>query len=83
VVRPDGSGLRELTKPVHLDLSVGPVWSPDSSQLVFSSYHPEINGGQTDLYIIEADGSGLRRLTDPVEGMVGAANAAWGSAPTG
>jgi Tol biopolymer transport system component len=83
VVRPDGGGLKELTKPVHLDLSVGPVWSPDSSQLVFSSYHPEINGGQTDLWIIHADGSGLHRLTAPVEGTVGAANAAWGSAPVG
>jgi Tol biopolymer transport system component len=81
VVRPDGTGLKELTKPVHLDMSVGPV-SPDSSQLVFPSYHPEINGGQTDLWIIDADGSGLHRLTDAVEGMVGAANAAWGSAPS-
>jgi Tol biopolymer transport system component len=83
VVRPDGGGLTELTKPLHLDLSVGPVWSPDSTQLVFQSYHPEINGGQADLWIIDADGSGLHRLTGPVDGLIGEANPAWGSAPTG
>jgi Tol biopolymer transport system component len=83
IVRPDGSGLRELTKPVHLDMSVGPAWSPDSTKLVFQSYHPEINGGETDLWIINADGSGLHRITGPRAGFVGAANPAWGTAPTG
>jgi hypothetical protein len=82
VVRPDGTGQRELTQPTNGDLSVGPVWSPDSTALVFSSYHPEINGGQEDLWIVHADGTGLRRLTSPAPGFApGEEDPTWGAAP--
>ncbi len=84
VVHPDGTGMRELTKPTHLDMSVGPVWSPDSTKILFQSFHPEINGGQEDLWIINADGTGLRQLTHPVEGLgPGEEAPTWGSAPVG
>jgi len=84
VVHPDGTGMRELTKPTNLDISVGPVWSPDSTKILFQSFHPEINGGQEDLWIINADGTGLKQLTHPVEGLgPGEEAPTWGSAPVG
>jgi hypothetical protein len=40
-----------------------PAWSPDGTQLVFSG----LDGGISDLYLINADGSGLKRLTNDRE----------------
>jgi Tol biopolymer transport system component len=37
-----------------------PSWSPDGRQLVFAG----LDGGFTDLFVVNRDGSGLRRLTD-------------------
>jgi Tol biopolymer transport system component len=82
VVRPDGTGLRELTVPTQGDVSVGPVWSPDSTKILFRSFHPELNGGQEDLWVINPDGTGLRRVTSPKPGLVGEDAPNWGSAPT-
>lgn len=79
VVHPDGTGLREVTQPTHGDISVGPVWSPDSTKLVFTSLHPEINGGQANLWIVNADGTGLFQLTNPPEPLN---RPSWGSAPS-
>jgi hypothetical protein len=42
-----------------LETVSGPSWSPDGERIVFSG----MNGGITDLYVINADGAGLRRLT--------------------
>ena len=39
-----------------------PSWSPDGRQIVFAG----LDGGITDLYVVNRDGSGLRRLTDDV-----------------
>ena len=81
VVRPDGTGEREITHPTNGDVSVGPVFSPDGTKLVFSSYHPEINGGQEDLWTINADGTGLTRLTSPRDGFApGENDPVWGTA---
>jgi TolB protein len=68
-VRPDGSGLRQLT-PYSLDAGDGPDWSPDGSRILF-----RINESQgflnSDLVTIRPDGSGLRRLTHfPPDRMV-------------
>ncbi|NOT09984.1 MAG: BamA/TamA family outer membrane protein [Gemmatimonadales bacterium] len=41
-----------------------PTWSPDGTQLVFSG----LDGGISDLYVINVDGTGLRRLTNDKEG---------------
>ncbi|HEU5357760.1 MAG TPA: basic secretory protein-like protein, partial [Gemmatimonadales bacterium] len=45
--------------PVPLAAALTPSWSPDGKQLVFSG----LDGGLSDLFIVNADGSGLRRLT--------------------
>jgi Tol biopolymer transport system component len=37
-----------------------PSWSPDDSKLVFAG----LDGGVTDLFIVDRDGTNLRRLTD-------------------
>ena len=80
VVRPNGTGLREITHAANGDLAVGPVFSPDSSKILFQAFHPEINGGQEDLWTINPDGSGLTRLTHPAPGLIGENDPAWGSA---
>ena len=47
-----------LTEDEHVDRY--PSWSPDGSEIVFSSDR----GGDFGLYIINSDGSGLRKLID-------------------
>ena len=54
VVRPDGTGLQNLS-PAGADDS-DPVWSPDRSKLLFAS--------AGDLYVMNADGSGRLLLID-------------------
>jgi len=68
VIRPDGSGLHQLSQTAA-DTGVPPVWSPDGMHLLFG-------GTQTvgyarfgpyyrnDVYVVGADGVGERRLTD-------------------
>lgn len=80
VVRPDGTRLRELTFPIGGSVSFTPVWSPDSSQLLFQSNAQRTLGVEADqLEIINADGTDRHHLT----GIVGATAFDWGSAPTG
>ena len=71
-IRPDGTGLRRLTRSVGNDSH--PAWSPDGEWIAFASarggfkdeavlhpYNPQPYG---DLYVMRADGSDLRQLTD-------------------
>ena len=51
----------QLTFGDHLDLY--PSWSPDGSQIVFTSNR----GGNYDIYRIDADGSGLEQLTTTLD----------------
>ncbi len=55
VVRPDGSGLANLTN--HPDGDYEPQWSPDGTKIVFR------RGEQGDIWVMNADGSGQTRLT--------------------
>ncbi|MGM9998348.1 MAG: TolB family protein [Candidatus Bruticola sp.] len=52
-----GSFIRRLTSTAYNDRH--PVWSPDGSQIAFST----TRWGHVELATINADGSGLRRLT--------------------
>jgi Tol biopolymer transport system component len=56
LVRPDGSGLRQLTKDPFKDR--GPGWSPDGKVVFFSN-----RGGRFGVWSIRPDGSELRPLT--------------------
>ena len=76
VVHPDGTGLRELTLPSSGYASYEPVWSPDSSRLLFERVKRVSADGEA-LWIANVDGSGLTKLTD----VPGDTNYAWGSAP--
>lgn len=69
VIRPDGSGDRQLW--THKDAQPhsgieGLAWRPDGKELAFSSGHAAAASlFDADLYVIKADGSGLRKLTNP------------------
>jgi dipeptidyl aminopeptidase/acylaminoacyl peptidase len=53
----DGSGQTELT--VNADGDFNPAWSPDGSQIAFSSDAP----GNIEIYTVRVNGRALRRLT--------------------
>ena len=57
VVRPDGTGLRQLTGDRFKDRQ--PRWSPDGTRIAFYSNR----GGSYEIWTIRADGSGLERAT--------------------
>jgi TolB protein len=70
-IRPDGSGLRQLTH--DLSNNGHPTWSPDGRSIFFTSsrtgWKDELllaaQGSQSsELVIMRADGEGLRHLTD-------------------
>lgn len=63
IVRPDGTGLRQLTSSSSGLRSWGPMWSPDSSALLLTR-GPD-PGGQFDseLWFVNVDGSALSQLT--------------------
>jgi len=55
VSAPDGSG--RLTLSGGAGFAWYPAWSPDGSQLAFSSNRGNVNAG-TDIWIVNANGSG-------------------------
>ena len=74
IVRPDGTGLREVTHPIHGAFSLTPVWSPDSTKLLFNRVNRR---GMTSLWTANTDGSGLSKLAD----TAGPTGYTWGNAP--
>jgi Tol biopolymer transport system component len=68
VIRPDGSGLHQLSQ-TPADTSVPPAWSPDGKHLLlgaieqvgYSRLGPYY---RTNVYVVGVDGVGERRLTD-------------------
>jgi len=58
LVRSDGTGLRQLAEGGQMDRC--PRWSPDGSQIAFSS----VRSGKYQIWTIKPDGSGLERHTD-------------------
>jgi TolB protein len=56
-IRPNGSGLRPLTRTSSQELA--PAWSPDGRRIAFQRQDP---GGAWSVYVMRADGRGIRRL---------------------
>ncbi|MFA6165323.1 MAG: hypothetical protein WC700_01815 [Gemmatimonadaceae bacterium] len=70
VVRPDGTGLRRLTRDLYNDLYAH--WSPDGRHIVFSrSRQPSTGDHAFDITLMNADGGQMRRL------LQGGGSAAW------
>jgi Tol biopolymer transport system component len=57
LIRPDGTGLRQLTDDIYKDRV--PRWSPDGSRIAFQS----TRSGNYEIWSIRPDGSGLQRIT--------------------
>jgi Tol biopolymer transport system component len=68
-VRPDGTGLTQLTRFAGDVEVLSSSYSPDGKWIVFSRTG---QGGLPDLYVMQADGSNVRPLTR---------TAKWDSAP--
>jgi Tol biopolymer transport system component len=66
VVKPDGSGLRQVTTRARGASS--PTWSPDGRRLAFVGTQA---GGRQYLGTIRLDGTGSKRLTRDLFGIVG------------
>lgn len=66
VVRPDGSGLKQLLKGNSANAGIGPVvnpsWSPDGKEIVFAAPKKRGNYVQADIYTMAADGSNVKPL---------------------
>ena len=80
VVRPDGTGLRRLTRSPYYDSE--PAWSPDGTRIVFVSNRT----GSDELFVLNAEGGGLKQLTEheQPEGLLALgeyAGPAWGRSP--
>jgi Tol biopolymer transport system component len=68
VIRPDGSGLRQLSQTAA-DVSAPPAWSPDGKHLLWGSIEPFSYSRfgpyySSNVYVVGLDGVGERRLTD-------------------
>jgi TolB protein len=68
VIHSDGFGLAQITRTINGN--VDPAWSPDGSQVAFTSYRDSDPG--PDIYVMHQDGSGQTPL--PNAGVNGAAS---------
>jgi hypothetical protein len=59
VVRPDGSGLRQIATTNSEDFTTGVSWSADGLHLAFSAF----KGPDPDIYVVDASGKHLRQIT--------------------
>jgi Tol biopolymer transport system component len=67
VVRPNGTGLRQLTRPQvrqGYGGDSGPVWSPDGRRVAFERDLPSWGEDRFHVHVIGADGRGERPLTE-------------------
>jgi len=60
VIRPDGSGLKQLTHFEKGTIVTSSSFSPDGKWIVYGASGV---AGQADLYVMRADGTGVRQLT--------------------
>jgi Tol biopolymer transport system component len=67
-IRPDGTGLRQLTHVDPYDPNAGALWngsySPDGSSIVFSTEYGAVGArGLPDVFMMSADGTDVRPVT--------------------
>jgi Tol biopolymer transport system component len=60
IVKPDGTGGREVTPKDRSEAVTAPVWSPDGAHLLVRRGEPKAN----DLWIMDLDGDFLWQVTD-------------------
>jgi Tol biopolymer transport system component len=61
VMNRDGSGLRQVTRNGAANFA--PYFTPDGTQIVFSSNQHNPKGRDFDLFLVNVDGTGLERVT--------------------
>lgn len=61
VANADGSNIRTVTKLPGA--SFAPFFTPDSSQIIFSSNHLDPRGRNFDLFLVNVDGTNIERIT--------------------
>jgi hypothetical protein len=74
VVHPDRTGLKPVTTPTNRAGFLAPVWSPDSTKLLFDKLD---RNNQASVWTANLDGSGLLKLADTLQ----PSSLDWGSAP--
>ncbi len=60
-VKPDGSGLRNLTRSPACDAL--PAWSPDGRRIAFERNVRGVSARESDIWVMNADGGNQRDLT--------------------
>lgn len=64
----DGSHLHPVIHPTTMPSLKSPVWSPDGSQIAFSTYSLSVSGGEVvqdeGINVVELDGRNERRVVD-------------------
>jgi TolB protein len=64
-MNPDGSGAVNITN--HPSADFNPAWSPDGARLVFATFRNAVQGGNIELYLMDADGSFPTRITNTAD----------------
>ena len=62
-IRPDGSGLRQITHFAAGERLLEGSYSPDGRYIVFATSHGAAGGSFPDLSVMNADATHVRRLT--------------------
>ena len=75
LIRPDGTGLMEVTHPIPACVDGGADWILDGSKFTFGRDCASAADG-TGLYMVNVDGTGLQRINLPQPGPGGSAY--WG-----
>jgi Tol biopolymer transport system component len=63
VIRPDGSGLRPLTRFNHGERVLDGSYSPDGRSIVFATSSGAVGAGAPDLFVMRVDGTRMRAVT--------------------
>jgi TolB protein len=62
-IRPDGSGLRQLTHYSAGERVLEGSYSPDGAEIVFATSHDAVGGSNPDVFVMNLDGTRVHPLT--------------------